>query len=375
MNRPVWDDGPPLALPPLAGDATADVCVVGLGGSGLAAVHELLDAGASVVGLDAGEVAGAAAGRNGGLLLAGLAPFHHDAVRRFGRARAAALYRLTLAQIARMADETPDAVRRTGSLRLADSAAELDDCAAQLAAMRADDLPVEPYDGPQGRGVLVPTDGVYHPRRRCHALAARATALGAGLHEHAAARQLRGDLVETARGRVRCGAVVVAVDGGLPRVLPELAARVRPARLQMLATAPDRDVRLRHPAYARWGYDYWQQLDDGRLAVGGCRDRHEADEWTDDATPTAAVQASIERVLRERVGSRAPVTRRWAATVGYTASGLPVCEEVRRGVFAVGGYSGTGNVVGALCGRAAAQLALHGASPLTAFAETAADRR
>jgi gamma-glutamylputrescine oxidase len=35
-----------------------------------------------------------------------------------------------------------------------------------------------------------------------------------------------------------------------------------------------------------------------------------------------------------------------------------VLEEVRPGVFAVGGYCGTGNVIGSLCGRAAAERAL-----------------
>src|SRR5687767_6869168 len=85
VNVPVWDSGRRLGLPSLGGDAEADVCVVGLGGSGLAAVHALLDLGARVVGLDAGVVAGAAAGRNGGFLLAGLAPFHHDAVAAVGR--------------------------------------------------------------------------------------------------------------------------------------------------------------------------------------------------------------------------------------------------------------------------------------------------
>jgi glycine/D-amino acid oxidase-like deaminating enzyme len=33
-------------------------------------------------------------------------------------------------------------------------------------------------------------------------------------------------------------------------------------------------------------------------------------------------------------------------------------------VWAAGGYSGTGNVIGALCGRAAAELALGAASAL-----------
>jgi glycine/D-amino acid oxidase-like deaminating enzyme len=58
------------------------------------------------------------------------------------------------------------------------------------------------------------------------------------------------------------------------------------------------------------------------------------------------------------------VTHRWAASVGFTPDGMPLLEEVRPGVWVAGGYSGTGNVIGGLCGRAAAQLALRGASEL-----------
>jgi glycine/D-amino acid oxidase-like deaminating enzyme len=49
--------------------------VIGLGGSGLAAVLEARSLGLSVIGIDAGMVAGGAAGRNGGFLLEGTASF------------------------------------------------------------------------------------------------------------------------------------------------------------------------------------------------------------------------------------------------------------------------------------------------------------
>ena len=81
------------------------------------------------------------------------------------------------------------------------------------------------------------------------------------------------------------------------------------------------------------------------------------------------MQGPLEAFLRDHLGVRAPVTRRWAASVGFTDSGLPVLEEVRPGVWAFGGYSGTGNVIGAICGRAAAQLALLGSTELGAVAE------
>jgi gamma-glutamylputrescine oxidase len=41
---------------------------------------------------------------------------------------------------------------------------------------------------------------------------------------------------------------------------------------------------------------------------------------------------------------------------------MPVFEEVRPGVIAIGGYSGTGNVVGAIFGRAAARVVVEGRS-------------
>jgi glycine/D-amino acid oxidase-like deaminating enzyme len=278
-----------------------------------------------------------------------------------------------MAELDRIAAETPEAVRGVGSLRVASSPEEEDDCRAQLDAMRADGLPAEPYEGAEGRGLLIPTDGAFQPLLRCRVLARRAAERGALLFERSPALSVSGTEVATDRGRVRCGRVVVAVDGRLDALLPELAGRVRTARLQMLATAPAPEVRIPRPVYARWGYEYWQQLPDGRVALGGFRDHAEAEEWTHDAEPTARVQALLERFLRDGVGVRARVTHRWAAPVGYTADGLPVLEEVRPGVFAAGGYSGTGNVVGALCGRAAAQLAVRGASEVAdAFAADAA---
>ncbi len=364
---PWWDRHPRTALPPLDGDATCDVVVVGLGGSGLACVGELLARGARVVGLDADVVAGGAAGRNGGFLLAGLAEFHHDAVATIGRERAVRIYRRTLAELDRIAAETPAVVRRVGSLRVAASDEERDDCRRQLAAMRADDLPVEPYDAPEGQGLLFPADGAFDPVARCLALADRCARAGARLHERTTACDVAGVaggvVVRTDRGTVRAGAAVVALDGALARLLPELAPTVRTVRLQMLATAPTSEVAIPRPVYSRWGYDYWQQMPTGEILVGGARDLGGDAEWTEDATPSDAVQRELDRILRETIGVRAPVTHRWAASVGYTDDGLPVAREVRPGVLAIGGYSGTGNVVGAMLGRAAAAAALgdHGA--------------
>jgi gamma-glutamylputrescine oxidase len=284
----------------------------------------------------------------------------------YGRERALAIHRLTAAEIARMHRETPEAVRLTGSLRIAASPKEEADCRAQLVAMEADGLPAEAYDGPEGRGILFPTDAAFNPLLRCRILAHRAVEAGATLFEHSPALEIPGSEVRTAAGAVRCERVIVCVDGSLDRLLPALAGRVRTARLQMVATAPLPEVRFPRPVYMRWGYEWWQQLADGRVALGGFRDRAGEGEWTCETTPSEAVQAMIERFLREDLKIDAPITHRWAACVGFTESGLPVCDEVEPGVWAVGGYSGTGNAIGAILGRAAAQLAARGESDLAA---------
>ena len=362
-NTPLWQSGEDTeTYPELTGEHTADVCVVGLGGSGLSAIDELVAAGCSVVGLDRGRIAGGAAGRNGGLLLAGLAPFYHSACEQLGGARARSLYAATIEERTRIAQATPEFVRTTGSLRIADSADEVRDCEAHLRALHTDGFAGEWYSGAWGEGLRIPDDMSFDPLGRCRTLAADLAERGARLRENSEAIEIGPELVRTRRGLVRVGRVIVAVDGGLEIVLPELEGKVRTARLQMLGTEPAADVTIETPMYLRYGYEYVQQRSDGSLALGGFRDRFESDEWTHANEPTEAIQGALTTFLRQRIGSNAKVTHRWAASVGFSRGVMPVFETVRDGVIAIGGYSGTGNLVGALAGRAAAALAVPTAS-------------
>ena len=384
-----WDDDPVVAawqpLPRLDGAVTADACVIGLGASGLAAVTALVDRGLSVVGLDAGRIAGGAAGRNGGFLLGGAAAGIHDAIDAWGRPAATELYRQTLAELDLLATQLgPDVVRRTGSIRLAglpgdpvddaeaaDRSAEEADCKRQGKALWAAGITVETYGGPLGRGLLLPDDAAMNPARRALALA-QPLRERARLYEQSPAVDARGGRVTTTAGSVSAGVVVVAVDGWLEHVVPALSGRVRTARLQMLATAPVPAGRVPCPVYCRWGYDYAQQDASGRLFVGGGRDLFEADEWLDgppvQAVPaTTGVQDHIERIATRFAGEPVTVTHRWAAAVGYTPDGRPVVAEVEPGLVACGGYNGTGNLVGPIAARAAVELALDGRMPAPYF--------
>ena len=211
--------------------------------------------------------------------------------------------------------------------------------------------------------MFIPTDGAIQPLERCRLLAGRALAGGARLFADSPATAIAGDRVETPDGAVRCRAVVVCVDGWMERVFPELEGRVRSSRLQMLATAPVAPGTVPCPVYDNWGYEYWQQAADGRIAFGGGRRQLADGEWGQEAVAGGPVQDRLDVLLRERVGIDAPVTHRWAGVIAFTDDLLPVFEELRPGVIAVGAFSGHGNVLGSAAGRAAMAIALGGAPP------------
>ncbi|MCW2523352.1 MAG: putative oxidoreductase [Frankiales bacterium] len=389
VGSPVgWDADPVVAAsarrPPLTERLSADVCVIGLGGSGLAAVEEARRRGLSVIGLDAGRVGAGAAGRNGGFLLGGPAIALGQAAAAWGRPAALELYAATLAELDALAESLgPQIVRRVGSIRLAglpgepadaaeeaDRAVELADCQAQERLLRANGIAVEGYHGPLGRGLYLPDDAAMNPARRVLAMAACCERGGHGavLFEDSAMTSLQPGLVRTAGGSVAAGLVVIAVDGRLELVLPELAGRVRTARLQMLAAEPTVTAaaggwRLPCPVYGRWGYDYAQQDPSGRLFVGGGRDQFAAAEWTPEREPSRPVQGWIERVAARFAGQPVRVTHRWAASVGFTPDARALVTMPRPGVVACGGYNGTGNLIGPLAARAALALGLDGTEP------------
>ena len=182
-----------------------------------------------------------------------------------------------------------------------------------------------------------------------------------GLFESSRALEIKTGLVRGEKFLVRAKKIIVAVDGKLEGIFPKI--KVRTARLQMLGTAPT-EARFSRPVYARFGYEYWQQLPDGRVVLGGLRDQFEADEWTFEDSPSSALQQRLEDFLRSDLQVTATITHRWAASVSYSSDLLPVLEQVQDNVWALGGYSGTGNVIGSIFGRMTAQLALQGHSGL-----------
>ena len=345
-------------LPRRRASDPVDVIVVGGGVTGCSCALTLAQAGLSVRLHEARTVAGGASGRNGGFALrGGVGPY--DVARTvLGAERARDLWELTERTLDRLEALAGDAFRRVGSLRLAADAAERDALAAEHAALRGDGFAVEWLDAlppPLDRlfygAIAHPPDGALQPARWVRRLARNAVDAGAEIVEGS-----RIDVDDAAIAR----AVVIAADGLTADVLPELAGVIWPVRGQVIVTEPLAERRFDRPHYARGGYDYWQQLPDGRLVVGGKRDASLATENTAAEETTRVIQERLEAFVVELLGRLPRVTHRWAGVWGTSPDSLPLAGALpgREGVWVAGGYSGHGNVLGLACGDLVARAIL-----------------
>ncbi len=361
-TTPFWLDEPAFA-PVASPTGRVDVDVIGAGITGCSCALALASGGLSVRVHDARGIAEGASGRNGGFARPGVAARYDVARETYGAERARELLSRTEAALDRLESLAGDAFRRTGSLRLASDDEDRDEIRAEYEALRDDGFAAEwrddlPHLRPIFRGAIFhPRDGALQPARFVRRLAGLAADAGVTFEEHRRIASL--DELEAEQ-------VVIATDGSGRGLLSELDDAVRPARGQVLTTAPLGEQLFACPHCARHGFDYWQQLTDGRIVLGGFRDFSILTEMTDEETTTEPIQQALDAFLVELLGRMPEVTHRWAGIFGLTQDLIPLVGPVpgRSGTWVAAGYSGHGNVLGFMCGELVAAAILGKEDPL-----------
>jgi glycine/D-amino acid oxidase-like deaminating enzyme len=379
---------PPVPSDPLP-DA-ADVVVIGGGLLGSWTAYWLARSGASVTLIERTAISWGATGRNGGFVRAGTSEGYAGTVARLGREAAHAIWQLTeegqvlVRQV--VEEEGIECDYRTpGTLNLALTDESLAQMRQSLDVMLADSLPGALLDrrgvqeliktplGPEITGGLYFSDGgLLHSARYLAGIARAAQRHGARLclaEVEGLVTVDGGTLVQTSRGAVRAGRVIVAVNAWTDELVPSLAGKIVPVRGQILSYDPLPSVFTTGvgASVAPTG-EYWQQTLDGSIVIGGCRaDAPRGDVGVCESVPTPDVIASIERVLPrlfpQLTGLR--VAHRWAGLMAFTADYLPVADAApdMPGVWVAGGFCGHGMPYGPRLGQLLAEAAAIGTTP------------
>ncbi|GAA3389589.1 NAD(P)/FAD-dependent oxidoreductase [Cryptosporangium minutisporangium] len=294
-HRSFWleDPGRPAPLPPLAGDTTCDLAVVGGGYTGLwtALIAKERDPSLDVVLVEGARFGHAASGRNGGFCASSLTHGLGNGLARWPE-ELAELERLGAANLQAIEDTLTrygiDAEwERTGELDVATEPYQLPElrAAVELAADHGVELEYLDADAvraevrsPTFRGGVWNRRGValVHPAKLAWGLAEVCRRLGVRLYEHTPVLGMSGATLRTPRAVVRARTVALGTN-----VFPSPLARVRPFVIPVydyaLMTEPLSESQLREIGWRnRQGigdsgnqFHYFRLTADNRILWGG----------------------------------------------------------------------------------------------------------
>lgn len=359
--------------PALKGQVRADVCIIGGGFTGLSAALHLAQKGLRVVVLEAHRVGFGASGRNGGQVGTGQRIDQATLEKAHGPGMAHRLWDIgeeakALVQALIKQHDMP-VTFYPGIAHACRSMAEVRDAHENAEKLNRDYgyTQITPLDQAQ-LGALIGSKtykggeidrgaGHLHPLNYAIGLAQAAQKAGATLYECSEVLRIGHGpevAVHTATGEVRAPHLILACNGYLGALDPQVATRVMPINSYVLATEPLGDQAasiIAEPVAVtdtKFVNNYWRLSEDGRLLFGGA-------ETYGYRFPDVikAVTKPMLKVYPQLAGVR--VDYAWGGTLAITRSRLPSFFRPYPNVLSASGYSGYGVAMASLAGKITAE--------------------
>ncbi len=363
------------AAPPLEGDVTADVCVVGAGLSGCSTALHLAQRGYKVVLLEAERVGYGASGRSGGQLIPGWACGMSKLAAQLGPADAKRLWDFSIEGV----ELTRELIEKNridcdlawGHMHVAIKARQREELLEwqreqegeygyrKLRFIESDEVRRWVATGRYVGGLLDAGAGHLHPLRYTIGVGQAAVTAGATLCEHSPVTGIEHGAtatVRTARGSVRAKFVALCANVGHVELSSQLARKLIGVASYIVATRPlgaARAAALRkaHSAVAdlNWIIDYFRLSSDHRLLFGGRVSYSGID-------PLGTARATRKRMLNVFPQlADTGIEYSWGGLIDISMSRAPNFGRLAPNAYYLQGYSGHGMVAATIGGRILAE--------------------
>ena len=381
---------PAPSTPPLDGDRTVAVAIVGAGFTGLSAALHLAEQGVDVAVLEAHEPGWGASGRNGGQVNPGLKHDPDQVEKDFGADLGGRMVALSgnapnvvfdLIQRHQIACEA----LQSGTLRTAFHDRGLTGVrrTAEQWARRSDKVSLlerEVISGLTGTdryagALLDRRGGQLNPLGYARGLAAAAMQAGVALHGGTSVSRIYknggGWRLETPTGTVTAEKIILATNAYTDGLWPRLRRSVVPVYSAIAASEPvPDDVMPSRSSLYEMGHItvYYRKDRDGRVLMGGRSEQR-------DITRPEELQFLINYAVRLWPGLRgARWTHGWSGQLAVTTDHYPHIHEPDEAVLVCLGYNGRGVAMSTAMGPELARRAIGGraaeiAMPITGIRE------
>ncbi len=358
------------SYPPLLGEVSADVCVIGAGFTGLSAALELSLAGYKVLVLEAKTVGYGASGRNGGQICTGFSAGQGKIVSQLGKADARKCFDIAEDSkrliVDRIEQHGINCDLQWGYLHCSPKPGHIDELKGwkdewdELGYTDTQVLSKAELDAKLGTGIYHGAlreggAGHFHPLNYCLGLAAAATKAGAAIYENSAVFSAdTGDrpVARTKTGSVTAKYMVIGGNAYLGRTVPALYGRVMPVTSYIIATEPLGDNMARalvrdNEAVANTNFivDYFRVTKDTRLLFGGR------------ASYSTLEPPNLGDYMKPRMTAVFPqlkdarIDHAWGGYIAITSNRIPDCGRLSPHVYYAHGYSGQGVALAGMYGK------------------------
>lgn len=358
-----------------AGSTRADVCVIGGGYAGLSTALHLARRGVDVVLLEQSRIGWGASGRNGGQVHVGMRRDQPWLEQQLGATDARRLWEFAIAARDHldwlMATYGIDCDFRPGLLHADHRARFAADTRRHVDHLRSaygyehirfvdrDEVAAMVATSGYHAGSFDSRGGHLHALNYALGIARAAAGHGARLHEGVEVTGLRSEgggwRVATPAGDVQANRVVLACNGYLRHLAPEVERRVMPINNYIAVTEPLGEERARSliangcaVSDSRFVVNYFRVTPDHRLLFGGGENYRYR--FPDDIA--SFVRPHLLDVFPQLRDT--PLEYAWGGTLGITPTRMPCVRELEPGLLNASGFSGLGVLVAPLAGKAIA---------------------